>query len=76
MTDAAISVPIDIATARAYNQASEEEKRKIQILLRLRIRELFTPSDDSLKSIMDDIGAKAEERGLTPQVLETLFNDN
>jgi hypothetical protein len=59
----------------AYSQASVEQQQKIQLLLRLRVRDLCSPSDVSLKQIMDDIGAKAEARGLTPQILETLLGD-
>ncbi|MGD1867187.1 MAG: hypothetical protein ACFB0D_21775 [Phormidesmis sp.] len=75
MTNAIIPVPVDEATALAYSQASVEEQQKIQILLRLRVHELFTQSDASLQQIMDDIGAKAEEQGLTPQMLEALLRD-
>ncbi|MEO1397077.1 MAG: hypothetical protein AAFV90_29725 [Cyanobacteria bacterium J06634_5] len=75
MTNAIIPVPVDEATALAYSQASVEEQQKIQILLRLRVHELFTQSDASLQQIMDDIGAKAEEKGLTPQMLEALLRD-
>jgi hypothetical protein len=75
MTSAMISIPVDAATALAYNQAPPEEQKKIQLLLRLRVRELFAPSNVSLQQIMDDIGAKAEARGLTSEVLETLLCD-
>jgi hypothetical protein len=75
ITNTTISIPVDDSTALAYNQASVEQQQKIQLLLRLRVRELFAPSDVSLQQIMDDIGAKAEARGLTPQILETLLGD-
>lgn len=75
MTNTTISIPVDEATALAYGQASVEEKKKIQLLLRLRIRELFAQPDVSLQQIMDHIGAKAEARGLTPEILETLLRD-
>jgi hypothetical protein len=75
MTSAMISIPVDAATALAYSQAPPEEQKKIQLLLRLRVRELFAPSNVSLQQIMDDIGAKAEARGLTPEILETLLCD-
>ncbi|MGB3764951.1 MAG: hypothetical protein WA947_00185 [Phormidesmis sp.] len=68
-----ISIPVDEATALAYNQASVEEQKKIQILLRLRVHELFTQSDISLQQVMSEIGEKAEARGLTPEILETLL---
>ena len=75
MAHTTISIPVDEATALAYNQASAEEQKKIQILLRLRVNELFTQSDVSLQQVMDKIGAKAEARGLTPEILETLLRD-
>jgi len=75
MTNITISIPVDAATALAYSQASVEEQKKIQLLLRLRIRELFVQPNVSLQQIMDDIGAKAEARGLTPDILETLLRD-
>jgi hypothetical protein len=75
MTNTIISIPVDVSTAIAYNQSSVEQQQKIQLLLCLRARELFTPSNVSLQQIMDDIGAKAEARGLTPQILETLLDD-
>jgi hypothetical protein len=75
MTNITISIPVDEATALAYRQASVEEQKKIQLLLRLRVRELFTQPDVPLQQIMDTIGAKAEARGLTPEILETLLRD-
>lgn len=75
MANTTISIPVDEATALAYSQASAEEQRKIQILLRLRAYELFTQADTSLQQIMDEIGEKAEARGLTPEILETLLSD-
>ncbi len=75
MTNTTISIPVDADTAFAYRQASVDAQKKIQLLLRLRIRELFAQPDISLQQIMNDIGAKAAERGLTPEILETLLRD-
>ncbi|MGC1309340.1 MAG: hypothetical protein WA885_19135 [Phormidesmis sp.] len=75
MTDTTISIRVDETTALAYSQASAEEQKKIQILLGLRVNELFTQSGISLQQVMDEIGAKAEARGLTPEILETLLRD-
>ena len=46
-----------------------------RLLLRLRLRELAELPTDSIVEIMDDIGAKAEARGLTPEILEALLHD-
>jgi hypothetical protein len=75
MTNTTISIPVDDSTALAYSQALVEQQQKIQLLLSLRVRELLSPSDVSLAQIMDDIGAKAEARGLTPEILETLLGN-
>ena len=71
--DMMITIPVDADTARAYGAASAEDQRKIQLLLRLRLRQLTEMPSRSLPDIMDVIGAKAEARGLTPEILETLL---
>ena len=73
MLDATITLQVDTDTASAYRAASIEDQKKIQLLLRLRLRELAELPSRSLREIMDDIGAKAEARGLTPEILESLL---
>ncbi len=75
MPEAAITIPVDAETAHTYHTASPDDQKKIQLLLRLRLRELAALPTDSLIEIMDDIGAKAEARGLTPEILEALLYD-
>ncbi len=76
MVESMITIPVDADTARAYQAASEDDQKKIQVLLRLRLRELTTPPNISLRTLMDEIGAEAEARGLTPDILETLLRDD
>jgi len=76
MTKAAISIPVDAETACAYHMASPDYQKKIQVLLQLRLRELAELPTRSLVEIMNDIGAKAEVRGLTPEMLEALLHDD
>jgi len=75
MPEAVIRIPVDADTARAYDTASPDDQKRIQLLLRLRLRELAELPRNSLVEIMDDIGAKAEARGLTAEVLEALLHD-
>ncbi len=75
MTDTMIAIPVDAATARVYLTASPTDQQKMQILLRLRLRELADLPRQALPEIMDEIGAKAEARGLTPEILEDLLRD-
>jgi hypothetical protein len=75
MIDTVISIPIDAETARIYHEASAEAQKKIQLLLRLRLRELAELPSGSLSDIMEEIGTKAEVRGLTSEILEHLLRD-
>lgn len=75
MTTQTISIAVDADSALALSRASAEERRKLELLLSLRLRELVAKPPRSLGEIMDQIGAEAEARGLTPQVLESLLRD-
>jgi hypothetical protein len=76
MTTASITIEVAPEAAQAFAQASEEDKRKWQLLLSLRLQDLTAASGKSLKAIMDEIGAKAEARGLTPEILDSILHDN
>ncbi len=71
---ATITVSVDKQVAKMYTQASPETRKKIELLLNLWLHD-FIASTRPLPDIMDEIGQKAEERGLTPEILETLLRD-
>ena len=73
MANSTITIPLDPQTAQAYNSASVEEKRKMQALLSLWLRELAGSDQRSLQQILDEAGRKAQARGLTPEMLESLL---
>jgi hypothetical protein len=73
MPSATISIPLDPQTAQAYGAAREEEKRKMQALIGLWLRELTAPGSPSLQQVLDDMGRKAQERGLTPEILDSIL---
>ena len=75
MGTAKITIEVDEVAARAFAEASPSERRKLQFLLGLRLQELTQSSGKTLQSVMDEINSKAEERGLTPEILETLLRD-
>ncbi len=76
MADPSISIAVDAATAQTYSAMAESDQKKVQILLNLRIQELVNEPKVSLKDLMDEIGANAEARGLTPEILEQLLRDD
>ncbi len=75
MEPSTISIEVDPETARAFSDATPDDRKKMQLLLRLRLRDLTTRDPRSLLEIADDIGQEAERRGLTPEILESLLND-
>src|SRR5262245_18688720 len=75
METATISIEVDADAARAFREAPAQERRKLEILLSLRLRELTTGPTRALKEIMDEICKESEARGLTPEILEKLLHD-
>ena len=61
--------------ANAYNSASQEDQKKIQLLMGLWLRELSTQPEMSLTEVMDMISDRAQSRGLTPEILESILNE-
>jgi hypothetical protein len=70
-----ITIRVDVDAAKAYRQASEQDRRKLDLLLSLRLHDAMQ-STRSLKEVIDDISAKARERGLTPEILESILRDS
>ncbi len=73
MANRTITIPLDPQTARAYDSAAPEEKRKIQALLSLWLRELAAGEYPPLQQVLDDVGRKAKARGLTAELLDSLL---
>lgn len=68
-----ITIPLDTDTARIYTQASAEDQKKLRLLLSLWLRE-FAVSPRPLKAVLDEISTKAQARGLTPKILDSLLH--
>jgi hypothetical protein len=75
MQDQTITIPLDPDTARAYNSADPEEKKKIQALLSLWARELSVGPRRPLSEVLEGVGRKAAARGLTQETLDSLLKD-
>ena len=68
-----VNISLDNETAKIYEKAPLADKKKIQLLMSLWLREFENPSI-TLDKLMDDISHKAQERGLTPEILESILN--
>jgi hypothetical protein len=69
-----ITIRVDPEAAKAYRAAAEQDRRKLDLLLSLRLHDALRPGG-SLKDLMRDICRKAQERGLTPEVLESILHE-
>jgi hypothetical protein len=65
---------VDAEAANAYRAASEEERRKLDLLLSLRLKDA-TRSELSLRQTMLEISRKAQERGLAPEILKSILDE-
>jgi len=69
-----ITIRVDTKAAQAYNSASDEERRKLELLVSLQILE-FTRPQRSLKEVMNVISRNAQRRGLTPEILQSILDE-
>jgi hypothetical protein len=76
MAQANLTIQVDAVVAKAFANATPEERRKMELLLSLRLQDLLSSRTRPLEPLMDEIGAEAEARGMTPEVLESLLDDN
>lgn len=69
-----ISVSVDSEVASAYRLASDDERRKLDLLVNLRLREA-TRSKTSLKDVMLEISQNAQQRGMIPEILQSILDE-
>lgn len=107
-----ITVPVDSGVAEYYRSASDMERRKIELLVNLHLRDMMAlarrrqeaeaargecweaelerrraemianlgldkvpESGKSLQEIMTEMSRKAQERGLTPEILQSILDE-
>ena len=67
-----ITIHVSPQAAEAFKSASPEEQRKLEALISLRLLEA-TRTTDALKTVMNDISQKAQQSGLTPEILQSIL---
>ncbi|NET11562.1 MAG: hypothetical protein F6K08_01060 [Okeania sp. SIO1H6] len=68
-----ITIQVDPETAKAYREAEAEKKQKIQIFLNLMLKKAI--SQKPLLDIMEEASQQAIANGMTPEILESILND-
>lgn len=71
-----ITIPVDSQVAQAWNAADEQGRLKMQTLVNLWLEELVTGELPPLEKVMDEVGRKAQARGLTEEILDSILRDD
>lgn len=69
-----ITVSVDPEVAAAYRSASQQDRRKLDLLVNLRLRDA-TRAKSSLAEVMAEVSRNAQQRGLTPEILQSLLEE-
>lgn len=69
-----ITVLVDSEVADFYRSVSEKDRRKLDLLVNLRLREAAVDGKP-LVEIMDEISDNAKRLGLTTEVLESILDE-
>ncbi len=79
ITKEEITIKVSSEIAEAYRNASEEEREQLQLKIAAIMQSQFTMSRQEaiarLRNTMDKISLEAQERGLTPEILESILNN-
>lgn len=75
MSTEIITLEVDSEAARVFRTASTEEQEKLRVLLGLWLKEYARADGPSLTESMNDISRKAQSRGLTPEILESVLEE-
>jgi len=70
-----ITIRVSPEAASAYETATAEQQHKLDALLSLKLTEVAR-SKRPLETIMSEISRKAQARGLTPEILESILHES
>ena len=68
-----ITIRVSPEAATTYETAPAEQKRKLDALLSLKLTEVAR-ARKPLEEIIKEISRNAQERGLTPEILESILD--
>jgi|SRR5690348_11737563 hypothetical protein len=75
MTTEEITLRVSPEAARAFRSATPQEQLKLEALVSFQLLGYLQPRR-SLDTIISDLSQQAQERGLTPELLEEILRDN
>ncbi len=69
-----ITIQVDEDIKKAFEGASPETKKQLSSIIQLFLRKNL--HNKTLTQVMAEISDKAQQRGLTPEILEEILADN
>ena len=75
MSTETITLEVDSEAAQVFRSASAREREKLRALLGIWLKEYARADTASLKGTMTEISQNAQSRGLTPEVLASMFKE-
>ncbi|HET6568719.1 MAG TPA: hypothetical protein VFG50_12195 [Rhodothermales bacterium] len=69
-----LTIRVTPEAARIYQAASEQQRRKLDLLLSLQLSEAAR-TGRSLKQLMHEASQEAQTRGLTPEILKEILDE-
>jgi hypothetical protein len=70
-----ITIEVSSEVAEAYQAASPQARQKIQTFISILLQDHIERDVALLRELMDEISDRAEARGLTPEILESILNE-
>jgi hypothetical protein len=70
-----IMLELDSEAAQVFKSATAEEQGKLKVLLGVWLKEYARADAAPLKETMNEISRKARERGLTPEMLDSVLGE-
>jgi hypothetical protein len=70
-----ITIRVDSDAAQSYRAAPERERRKLDALVSLHLHDALRPQS-TLREIMNEISRKAQDCGLTPEIIESILHES
>lgn len=71
----AITINVNDEVAKKFTEASAEQRQKYELMFDLQLQGVMAGPKRSLEEIMRSMSRKAKANGLTPEILESILND-
>jgi hypothetical protein len=67
-----IGIRVNAEVAKIFEAASEEQRRKLEALLSLKLSDV-TRRKRPLEEVISEVSLNAQSRGLTPEILDSII---